>query len=108
MKLNAAQKTTGASWRWRGPENRRHTRWQCNESTCFSADRQLHEGTFRDMSTGGTFIQVRGRFEIGQPVIVAGILARDGSEEKRSGRIVRIETAGIAVVFTDRPTGGAY
>ena len=94
------------SWRWRGPENRCHTRWQCSESTCFSADRQLYEGTFRDMSTGGTFIEARGRFKVGQPVIVAGILARDGSEEKRTGKIVRIETAGIAVVFTDRPVAG--
>ncbi len=94
-------------WRWRGPENRRYTRWYCSESTCFSADRQLYEGTFRDMSTGGTFIEARGRFKVGQPVIVAGILARDGSEEKRRGKIVRIETAGIAVAFTDRPVRGA-
>ncbi len=89
-------------WRWRGPENRRHTRWRCNESTCFSADRQLYEGIFKNMSTGGTFIQARGRFRLGQPVIVAGILARDGSEEKRSGKIVRIDHGGIAVEFTDR------
>lgn len=94
-------------WRWRGPENRRHTRWHCSESTCFSADRQLYEGIFRDMSPGGTFIEARGRFKIGQPVIVAGILARDGSEEKRTGRIVRIENTGIAVAFTDQPSAGA-
>ena len=98
--VNAKDKKN--TWRWRGPENRRHTRWQCSESTCFSADRQLHEGIFRNMSTGGTFIQARGRFQIGQPVIVAGILARDGSEEKRSGKIVRIDRGGIAVQFTDR------
>jgi hypothetical protein len=107
--MKITNKSLRQVWRWRGPENRRHTRWHCNESTCFSADRQLYEGTFRDMSTGGTFIEARGRFKVGQPVIVAGILARDGSEEKRTGRIVRIETAGIAVAFTDRQVAaGAF
>ena len=99
MQIDNSKKKT---WRWRGAENRRHTRWQCSESTCFSADRQLYEGIFQNMSTGGTFIQVRGRFRIGQPVIVADILARDGSEEKRSGKIVRVDQGGIAVQFTDR------
>ncbi len=101
MNMMANERPTD-SWRWRGPENRRHTRWTCNESTYFSADRQLYEGIFKNMSTGGTFIQARGRFKIGQPVIVAGILARDGSEEKRTGKIVRVDKAGIAVRFTDR------
>lgn len=44
----------------------------------FSVNRQRHEGIFKDMSTGGTYIHTRGRFQIGQPIIVAGILARDG------------------------------
>ena len=90
------------NWRWRGPENRAHTRWSCAESTFFSANQQLYDGKFKDMSAGGTFIRARGRFQIGQPVIVAGVLARDGTEQKRSGRIVRIEDNGIAVQFTDR------
>ena len=102
-----ANQHKGTKWRWRGPENRRHTRWQCNESTCFSADRQLYEGIFKNMSTGGTYIQARGRFRIGQSVIVAGILARDGSEEKRLGKIVRIDNTGIAVQFTDQSAVGA-
>ena len=104
--MNITNEKSRQVWRWRGAEQRQHRRWLCCESTCFSADRQLHEGIFKDMSTGGTFIQARGRFQIGQAVIVAGILARDGSEEKRSGKIVRVERTGIAVEFTDRhPTG---
>ena len=90
------------AWRWKGPENRAHTRWSCAESTFFSANQQLYDGKFKDMSAGGTFIQARGRFQIGQPVIVAGVLARDGTEQKRNGKIVRIENNGIAVQFTDR------
>ena len=101
MNINA-NVNKGTNWRWRGPENRCHTRWERNESTCFSTDRQLYEGIFKNMSPGGTFIQARGRFKIGQPVIVAGILARNGAEEKRTGKIVRIEKTGIAVQFTDR------
>ena len=89
------------TWRWRGPENREHTRWTCAESTFFSANQQLYDGKFKDMSAGGTFIQARGRFQVGQPVIVAGVLTRDGTEQKRIGKIVRIENNGIAVQFTD-------
>ncbi len=87
--------------RWKGPENREYTRWPCAESTFFSANHQLYDGKFKDMSAGGTFIQARGRFQLGQPVIVAGVLARDGTEQKRIGKIVRIEKAGIAIQFTD-------
>ena len=90
--------------RWKGPENRAHTRWSCAESTFFSANQQLYDGKFKDMSAGGTFIQARGRFQVGQPVIVAGVLTRDGTEEKRIGRIVRIENNGIAIQFTDGPS----
>lgn len=96
------------AWRWRGPENRKHSRWPCAESTCFSVNRQLHEGIFKDMSTGGTFIHTRGRFQIGESIIVAGILARDGAEEKRAGKIVRIDRVGIAVEFTDRRAPISY
>lgn len=94
---------TPKALRWRGPENREYTRWPCAESTLFSANQQLYDGKFKDMSVGGTFIQARGRFQLGQPVIVAGVLARDGTEQKRIGKIVRIEKAGIAIQFTDAP-----
>ena len=83
-------------------ESRRHERRRCSESTCFSANRQLYEGELKNMSAGGTYIQVRGRFEIDQHVIVAGIVAEDGREEKRTGKIVRVDPSGIAVQFTDK------
>ena len=87
--MNNTNENSRQVWRWRGAEQRQHRRWQCSESTCFTTDRQLYEGIFQNMSTGGVFIMVQGRFQIGQDIIVAGILARDGSEEKRAGRIVR-------------------
>ncbi|MGD8242809.1 MAG: PilZ domain-containing protein [Desulfobacterales bacterium] len=102
--MNASNSTRPQkALRWRGPENRAYTRWPCAESTFFSANQQLYDGKFKDMSAGGTFIQARGRFQIGEAVIVAGVLARDGKEQKRIGKIVRIENNGIAIQFTDGP-----
>ncbi|MGD9330147.1 MAG: PilZ domain-containing protein [Desulfobacterales bacterium] len=86
-------------------ENRRHERRPCSESTCFSANRQLHEGVLMNTSAGGTYIQARGKFKINQQVIVAGITATDGREIKRFGRIVRVEPSGIAICFTDGHQG---
>ena len=83
-------------------ENRRHVRRPCSEPTCFAANRQIHEGILMNTSAGGTYVQARGKFEIDQHVIVAGILVADGQEVKRSGKIVRVDRSGIAIQFTDK------
>lgn len=80
-------------------ENRVHVRIPCSESTHFSSARRLFEGTIKNASTGGVFIQTKGRFNVGQEVVVAGVFDEDENEVKRYGRVVRAEPNGIAVQF---------
>jgi hypothetical protein len=80
-------------------EGRVHVRIQCSEPTYFSSNRTLFEGTISNISAGGTFIRTRGRFTLDQEVIVAGTFEDGGPEEKRYGKVVRVEDNGIAVAF---------
>jgi len=59
----------------------------------------LFEGKIKNLSAGGTYIQSKGRFIIGQDVVVAGPFAEDRSEVKRRGKIVRLDSQGFAVSF---------
>lgn len=83
-------------------DKRLHERSQRLEPTYIFAKRQLCEGTIKNMSAGGIFIQTTKQFEIGEEVIVAGTFGADGGEEKRFGKIVRMDDNGIAVKFTGR------
>ncbi|MBL0716172.1 MAG: PilZ domain-containing protein [Desulfosarcina sp.] len=78
---------------------RRHTRTACSVETHFAANRQLFEGIIKNLSAGGTYIQVRGRFNVGSDVIVAGPFAINQGESKRHGKIIRLDGGGIAVRF---------
>jgi len=81
-------------------EARRFVRWPCEENTHFATNRQLFEGTIKDMSLGGTYIATKGRFSVGQEIIVAGPFEADQDEVKRYGRIVRYDGSGIGVKFS--------
>lgn len=74
------------------------------EATHFSANRRLFEGTIKNRSAGGTYIQTRERFDVGQEIIVAGTFEKGGAEEKRYGRVVRYDSNGIGVQFVKRET----
>jgi hypothetical protein len=78
---------------------RRHNRRACSVETHFAAERQLFEGTIKNLSDGGTYIQVKGRFILGGDIIVAGPFADDQDDVKRRGKIVRTDGNGIAVSF---------
>jgi len=78
---------------------RRHVRTECAEDTHFVAKRRLFEGRIINRSDGGTYIQSKARFFIGQDVVVAGPFADDQSEMKRQGKIVRLDEQGFAVRF---------
>jgi hypothetical protein len=78
---------------------RRHSRRACSVETLFAAERQLFEGTIKNLSAGGTYIQVKGRFILGGEIIVAGPFAADQDDVKRRGKIVRMDGTGIAVRF---------
>ncbi len=78
---------------------RQHARTPCSEDTHFAANRRLFEGRIKNLSAGGTYIQSKGRFVIGQEVVVAGPFAEDRSDVKRYGRIVRLDAQGFAVRF---------
>ncbi|MDJ0668127.1 MAG: PilZ domain-containing protein [Desulfobacterales bacterium] len=79
--------------------NRLHARTLCSVATHFAANRQLFRGVIKNLSAGGTYIQVKGRFAVGGDVIVAGPFAADQEETKRHGKIVRLDANGIAVRF---------
>jgi len=78
---------------------RRHARTQCAENTHFAANRRLFEGKIINLSAGGTYIQSKAQFFVGQDVVVAGPFADDQSEMKRQGKIVRLDAQGFAVRF---------
>jgi hypothetical protein len=82
------------------PRNSRlHIRKACSVETHFAANRQLFEGTIKNLSAGGTYIQVKGRFILGGDIIVAGPFASNQDDVKRRGKIVRMDSQGIAVRF---------
>ena len=86
----------------RRPKNkqmRRHARTPCAENTHFAANRRLFEGKIINLSAGGTYIQSKAQFFVGQDVVVAGPFADDQSEMKRQGKIVRLDAQGFAVRF---------
>ena len=88
--------------RFRRSQNRqirRHARIQCSEDTHFAANRRLFEGRIKNLSAGGTYIQSKAQFLVGQDIVVAGPFAEDRSEMKRRGKIVRLDANGFAVQF---------
>ena len=76
-----------------------HTRKTCFVETHFAANRQLFEGIIKNLSAGGTYIQVKGRFIVGGDIIVAGPFAANQDDVKRRGKIVRMDGQGIGVRF---------
>jgi hypothetical protein len=78
---------------------RRHVRVPCSEDTHFAANRRLFEGRIKNLSAGGTYIQSKAQFLVGQDIVVAGPFAEDRSEVKRQGKIVRLDAQGFAVKF---------
>ena len=78
---------------------RLHTRKTCFVETHFAANRQLFEGIIKNLSPGGTYIQVNGRFIVGGDIIVAGPFAANQDDVKRRGKIVRMDGQGIGVRF---------
>jgi hypothetical protein len=80
-------------------ESRRHTRVYCTEGTHFMSKTRLYEGTIKNVSQGGTYIETDGFFTVGQEITVAGTFDRSGRETKQLGAIVRKDARGIGVKF---------
>ena len=80
-------------------ECRLHRRTPCAEGTHFLTRKRLHEGTIRNISKGGTYIETDGFFFAGQEITVAGPFEVDGKEAKQKGAIVRCDGRGIGVKF---------
>jgi hypothetical protein len=80
-------------------ESRRYERIRCSEGTHFLARKRLYEGTIKNISKGGTYIETDGYFTVGQEVTVAGTFDAGGRETKQRGAIVRKDGRGIGVKF---------
>ena len=83
----------------RSRNTRLHARKTCSVDTLLAANSRLFEGTIKNLSASGTYIQVKGRFSVGSDVIVAGPFAENQDDVKRRGKIVRMDGQGIAVRF---------
>lgn len=80
-------------------EARIFAREPCSEDTHFSANRELFQGTIKNVSEGGIYVQTRERFVVGQEVVVAGPFGENHRDEKRYGKVVWFDDGGIAVQF---------
>ena len=80
-------------------EARIFARAPCSEDTHFSANRELFQGTIKNVSEGGIYVQTRQRFVVGQEVVVAGPFGNDRQDVKRYGKVVWYDDDGIAVQF---------
>jgi hypothetical protein len=83
-------------------EARIFARAPCSEDTHFSANRELFQGTIKNVSEGGIYVQTRQRFVVGQEVVVAGPFGDDRQDVKRYGKVVWYDDGGIAVKFVRR------
>ena len=106
---STASKTTGTKERFeRGfrrmsnKEARIFARIPCSEDTHFSANRELFQGTIKNVSEGGIYVQTRERFVVGQEVVVAGPFGENQQDEKRYGKVVWFDDGGIAVKFVSK------
>lgn len=80
-------------------EARVYARIPCSEDTHFAANRELYQGTIKNVSAGGIYVQTRQRFQVGQEVVVAGPFGENREDVKRYGRVVWYDEGGIAVEF---------
>jgi len=80
-------------------EARVYARIPCSEDTHFAANRELFQGTIKNVSEGGIYVQTRQRFKVGQEVVVAGPFGKDQQDVKRYGKVVWYDERGIAVQF---------
>ena len=80
-------------------EARVFARVPCSEDTHFAANRELFQGTIKNVSEGGIYVQTRQRFKVGQEVVVAGPFGENKKDVKRYGKVVWYDDGGIAVQF---------
>ena len=80
-------------------EARVYARVPCSEETHFAANRELFQGTIKNVSEGGIYVQTRQRFNVGQEVVVAGPFGENRQDVKRYGKVVWYDDRGIAVQF---------
>jgi hypothetical protein len=76
-----------------------YARVPCSEETHFAANRELFQGTIKNVSDGGIYVQTRQRFNVGQEVVVAGPFGENRQDVKRYGKVVWYDDGGIAVQF---------
>jgi len=76
-----------------------YARVPCSEETHFAANRELFQGTIKNVSEGGIYVQTRQRFKVGQEVVVAGPFGDNRQDVKRYGKVVWHDAKGIAVQF---------
>jgi hypothetical protein len=83
----------------RSRNTRLHARQTCSVDTFLATNSHLFKGTIKNHSASGTYIQVKGRFRLGDDAIVAGPFAENQDDVKRRGKIVCMDGQGIAVRF---------
>ncbi|MEW5910609.1 MAG: PilZ domain-containing protein [Thermodesulfobacteriota bacterium] len=77
---------------------RKYVRLKTSRPVEFSILGRRYQGTIMDESTGGVYVQVKGTFSLHQEITI-NYTSPQGISIKKSGRIVRIVSDGIAVEF---------
>ena len=75
----------------------------------FVAKYTVLEGTFQDIvgniGAGGLFIKTKRRIAVGQPILTDFPLLEFNNTIQVAGRVVRIDSNGFAVTFTEAVSG---
>lgn len=84
-----------------GDENRGCARRKVNLDIDATAGDKIIQANTEDISASGVYINVTGRFNLGQKATVVFRVPGQNTPFKIKGELVRVESSGIAIEFKD-------
>ena len=78
---------------------RKHPRKPYKQSTMFSTQNEIFEGSIKDISSSGVFIMSKKTFEVGQ-ILTLAIPVKNGKIAKIEGQIVWTNDEGFGIKFS--------
>ncbi len=80
--------------------SRRFVRLKVSRPVEFATGGRIYHGLITDEGGGGVFIEVKGKFFLGNRVKMTYV-THQSVQVTRNGKIVRVDPTGIAVAFDD-------
>ena len=84
---------------WGHSDQRKHRRKTCSRPVSVSAGGDWFEGTVKNVSEGGMFIEIPTNVSVGQEVSLVFSLFSFEDPVTITGKVVRVEPLGVAVKF---------